>query len=72
MIYFNKHGLHAFVSVDLAHKFLQVPVNILENKQQFFIRVDNLFELYNIWMIKFLQYRNFPNGSTGNSLLLTL
>lgn len=67
---FDNQRIHSLFPVDLAHELLEVVVDVLEDKQQLLVRVNDLFELHNIGMVELLEDRYLANRSARYSFLL--
>ena len=75
--YKSKHlptylDLHILQFVTSVKQFLQVLVQVLKNQGQLLVGVQNIFKMYDVWMLEFFQESDLADGRTRNSFLFTL
>lgn len=58
---FHNHRIHALLFAKVIHEFLKVVLQILKDKNQFFISMYNFVEMDDIDMVKFFQNRNLSD-----------
>jgi len=54
----------------VIQKFLEVLIKEFENKREFFVGVQHVYEFNNVRMLKFLKQGNFSDGSAWNTFIL--